>query len=583
MRSTRGLLIALCLLGAIVGGILSHPSATYAQDGGVIEHRVEPGDSLYRIAQQYGVTVFEIAQLNNITNPNIIVIGQVLKIPVSDAVVEPTDEVTPTTVPEVTVTPTETSPSEEIIHIVASGDNLYRIASRYGTTVRAISELNNLENPNLIHIGLQLRIPATATNPPTPTVAPEETALPTAEPVETGEATQVPAETATEEATADPGVIATEEATEVVPDVTEEPTVQPTEEATQELLPPAGSSVAFAYGVEVNMFGQDKAAIATRLSQLGVTWVKQSVSWNDMEPVKGTILWDELDQIVSTINSNGMRLMLTVTDAPGWARNDAEGSGPPIDNADFATFLNAVAARYKGSVGAYEIWEEPNAITHWNGASYGKPLSAASYAEMVRVGRDAIKTADPDTAVVSAGLLPTGVTNENTIEDRTFLRQMYQAGIAGYTDAIGVHPASAANPPDSTCCENNPEILGWDDHPSFFFLNTLQDYRAIMNENGDSGKFLWVTQFGWGSSDGLSLTPPESLGFVGFTSLDEQADYTIRAFQKGRELGYIGPMFVWSLNLCQESGIGSVECYWGLLNPAGDPRPAFNVLADTPK
>jgi hypothetical protein len=160
---------------------------------------------------------------------------------------------------------------------------------------------------------------------------------------------------------------------------------------------------------------------------------------------------------------------------------------------------------------------------------------------------------------------------------------MYGAGLAGVSDAVGAHPVGFANPPDSTCCENNPEIPGWDDHPSFFFLDTLQDYRSIMNQNGDDRTFIWATEFGWGSSDGLGIEPPEGLLFVDFTSFDEQADYTVRAYQKGRELGYVGPMFAWNLNLCQVHGIGSVQCYWSFLNPAGDPRSVFNVLANTPK
>ena len=493
------------------------------------------------------------------------------------------------------------------MHVVQATDNLYRIAVQYGTTVREIAALNGITNPNLIFIGQTLQIPATATQPdgatPTPTaeatteataevteeataevtaeataeVTEEATVIPTAEPIATSEPTLEPTAEVTEPV-----------ATEAVTDAT--PTPAPTEivatpEPTAEVTILPGSGVAFDYGVEVQLFGEniDKTVVINHLKTLGVRWVKQEVQWQFFEPTQGTIIWSDLDEVVSLVNGNEMFLMLTITNAPAWARDVDAENGPPVDNQAYANFVGAVAARYKGAVRAYEIWDEPNVRSQWN----GKPLTGASYVELLGLAYAAIKTADPDAYVVSAGLRPTGLNDGvNAVDDRVYLTQMYQAGVAQVADAIGAHPLGYGNPPDSTCCENNPEILGWDDHPSFFFLDTVRDYRAIMNQFGDSGKFIWATEFGWGSSDGLGITPIEGLGFVGFTSLDEQADYTIRAFQKGRELGYVGPMFAWNLNLCSAVGIsaiGTVECYWGMLNPVGDARPIFNVIANTPK
>ncbi len=124
---------------------------------------------------------------------------------------------------------------------------------------------------------------------------------------------------------------------------------------------------------------------------------------------------------------------------------------------------------------------------------------------------------------------------------------------------------------------------GWDEDPSFFFSDTLQDYREIMVQNGDSGTYLWVTKFGWGTNDGLNVQPPQGFEFVEFTSLDEQTTYTIRAFQLGRELGYVGPMFIWNLNYCEVQGVIGVDCLWSLLDPAGNPRPAFLGVRDMSK
>ena len=99
--------------------------------GGVIEYVVQSGDSLYSIAKKYGVTARELQQYNNLPS-TLLSIGQVLLIP---------------------------STEDYITYYVQSGDNLYGIASRYNTTVDEIKRLNNLTS-NLLSIGQVLIIPA---------------------------------------------------------------------------------------------------------------------------------------------------------------------------------------------------------------------------------------------------------------------------------------------------------------------------------------------------------------------------------------------------------------------------------------
>ncbi len=109
------------------------PSPSPSPDpGNVIDYTVRSGDTLWLLANRYGTTVDAIKRLNGLTSDNLS-IGQVLRIPVSQT-------------------------QQYITYTVRSGDTLWLLANRYGTTVDAIKRLNGLTSDHL-SIGQVLRIP----------------------------------------------------------------------------------------------------------------------------------------------------------------------------------------------------------------------------------------------------------------------------------------------------------------------------------------------------------------------------------------------------------------------------------------
>lgn len=100
-----------------------------------ITYTVKTGDTLYGISNQFGVSVTELARLNNV-KADTIRVGQVLKIPTSSG----------------------SNPNTMFMYTVKSGDSLYSIARKYNTTVSEIKDLNNLTT-NTLNIGQILRIP----------------------------------------------------------------------------------------------------------------------------------------------------------------------------------------------------------------------------------------------------------------------------------------------------------------------------------------------------------------------------------------------------------------------------------------
>ncbi len=543
MQHVRQFMIALVALAVL----LTTPMLVAAQ-GGQTTHTVQAGENLTRIALKYGTTVQAIVQANNITNPNLVFVGQVLIIP--GAGISPTLQPAGTIIAP-TPQPT-TAPAGETVHVVQPGENLFRVALKYGLSTAFLASYNGITNPNLIYVGQKIRIPSGAA----------------AQPAVPAPATATPFSTtvgATPVATTIPAV-------PVIPAATQTPAM-PQNTAT---------NVGFAYGVQLHLPNQNIPQVIQAASALDVAWVKQHIEWAIYEANAGNINWAPLDEMVNAMDAAGFNILLSVGSAPGWARDSDQEKGPPTDYQTYANFIGQLAQRYKGKVDAYEIWNEQNLRREWNTP---RGISAASYVELLRLAYTAIKNADSSALVVTGGLAPTGFNDGvNAIDDRVYLRQMYAAGVAEWSDAIGAHPNGWANPPDSTCCRNNrPAVPAWDDHPSFFFKQTLADYRQIMVENGDSGTFIWPTEFGWGSNDGLNVEPPPEYAFVAFTSLDEQASYILRGFQLGKELGYVGPMFLWNLNFCPVVGVTGEQCLWSLLDPAGNPRPAYLTLRDLDK
>lgn len=111
-------------------------------------YTVKSGDTLYKIANQYGVTVQQLVTANRLANPNLIRVGQVLTIPKAGG----------TTIPPTTTTK----------HTVLAGETLYGIALRYKVTVQQIVTANKITNPNLIRVGQVLTIPTRSQTTPPP-------------------------------------------------------------------------------------------------------------------------------------------------------------------------------------------------------------------------------------------------------------------------------------------------------------------------------------------------------------------------------------------------------------------------------
>lgn len=137
-------------------------------------HTVRSGESLSKIANKYGLSVTELKNMNKLKS-NYVKVGQKLVVGYTYVAPPKTDNTQASDSTAVksssgssssgssasssSNSSSSSSPSSPIIYTVKSGDTLYKIATKYGVTVKQIADYNHLTNVNTLHVGQKLKIP----------------------------------------------------------------------------------------------------------------------------------------------------------------------------------------------------------------------------------------------------------------------------------------------------------------------------------------------------------------------------------------------------------------------------------------
>jgi len=337
----------------------------------------------------------------------------------------------------------------------------------------------------------------------------------------------------------------------------------------------------FDYGIQVDPRGNKEANIG-HIQAMGFRWVKLQMPWKEVEPHPGDYQWGTWDDVIGAYSGAGIKVLLSIPKAPDWARppgTDLSVEGPPADYGAFAYFLSQVAQRYTGRVQAIEVWNEQN-LWYEGG---GTPIPPDQYVAMLSLAYQAIKAADPNIIVVSGAPTPAGDVGSAAIDDISYLNAMYVAGLKNVSDAIGAHP-SGYNCPAGASWEtvNDSTATNFrgtfeNRHHSWCYRGTMEGYRNVMVAHGDSAKTIWPTEFGWA----VSHMPQVGYEYAADNTLEEQAQWTVEAYQMGKQWGWVGTAFLWNLDY-GVTATGTELAQWGLLQPGG-PVPAYHALAAMPK
>ena len=342
------------------------------------------------------------------------------------------------------------------------------------------------------------------------------------------------------------------------------------------------------YGMQSFMWWRPEVADRdlNLLVDAGFNWVKQDFAWREIEGAgKGVFDWSHSDTIVKmAFERFGVNIIARLDRQPAWATDGrcAEGGemGPPNNLQDYADFLAAFATRYKGKIGAYAIWNEPNLAREW----CDNPPNPQEYAELLKMAYTTVKEIDPDAIIMSAGLSPTGGPMPIAMEDTQFLEQLYEVAggsLDGYADVVGAHAPGFKAPPEISPDEvmQNTEIYG---DGRYFTFRRIEDLRAIMEKNGDADRQISILEMGWTTDP-----RPESPYSWHAVTEQEKADYLVRAFAFAEEnwSPWIGVMTV--IYLCNTDWTDTDEqFYWCITHPDYPNTityPAYEALKAMPK
>jgi polysaccharide biosynthesis protein PslG len=310
----------------------------------------------------------------------------------------------------------------------------------------------------------------------------------------------------------------------------------------------------------------------------GFHWVKQRFEWRNIEgKSKGNFEWNEPDRIIDAIAQAGLKVIARVDNQPQWASSSITwpGSGPPDNPQDWTDYLTALASRYKGRIQAYEIWNEPNLDREWG----NKQPDANAYAAMLKASYAAIKAADPQALVVSAGMSPTTENDQHAVPDLQFIQSIYAAGASSSFDVLGVHAAGYKAEPcaDPATVAQSAELTNGDPSSTelkrIYAFRHVEDVRQLMVQQGDANKQIGVTEMGYTTD----LVHPQYSWFA--VDRDQQGRNLVAAFQCARQnwQPWIGFMTV--IYIPDPAWTQSDEQYWwSITNPDGTPRPAYTAL-----
>ncbi len=173
---------------------------------------------------------------------------------------------------------------------------------------------------------------------------------------------------------------------------------------------------------------------------VAASWVRLwdgGVSWAEVEPQDSNFDFTKLRASIEAAERQGSKVLYVLGNTPGWANGGRAGNVPPTDNATAVAFISRLINEFGGRIAAYEVWNEGNLSTYWDG----------SQAQLAQLTRD-VNNAAGSTSQVFAASTGTRATNAFVTNYGDYLEELGKLGwpIDGYT--VHSYPVASGGPVD---------------------------------------------------------------------------------------------------------------------------------------
>jgi len=206
------------------------------------------------------------------------------------------------------------------------------------------------------------------------------------------------------------------------------------------------------------------------LKRTGVELLRISFGWDAIEAEKDRydwLFWDEFVRMA--VDDYGITLIPYICYTPQWNSTGANDTlffwdYPPKDFDEFGEFMGDIVSRYKNRIKSWEIWNEPDISIYWRG-------SVAEYANLVKIGSEAVKKADPEATVVLGGIA----------YNPEFIKSLFKDhGISQYVEVVN--------------CHNYFET--WHPYPVERIVDYIDDVHHVVEAYGDD-QMIWMAEVGY--------------------------------------------------------------------------------------
>ncbi|MGQ9467862.1 MAG: hypothetical protein ACUVXE_00800 [Anaerolineae bacterium] len=339
----------------------------------------------------------------------------------------------------------------------------------------------------------------------------------------------------------------------------------------------------------MNVFLEQEAELWKRektvqmVADAGFHWLRQSFPWEDIEihrkgdfedrrniPYRSA--WEKYDHIVSLAGRYGLDIIAVLSNPPAWSRADGDARGtfaPPDNVEDYGDFVYAVAARYRGHIRAYQVWNEPNIYPEWG----EQPVDPAGYTRLLCTAYRRIKEADPEAVVLTGALAQTigydfGPGPWTGMNEFVFLQRMYDAGAAACFDVLAVNDYILWSAP------TDRRLRPW----AVTFARPVY-LRDLMVANGDAHKPIWLSEM---NANAIPDDPTiQNWGAYGQVTLEQQARYAPLAYERAlREWPWVGVINFWFFRRPSDAERDQAWYYFRMAEPDFTPLPVYYAMKD---